>query len=190
MASKSGSPAVTRANSSDKNSKADKKASSVQAKSAGSRRASSTDGEEAHEIRSLIERTLSEFLNKGEFFNNLVSNLADRLTASITEIVSSKVEQKLEARLLAAEMKLESVCSELSTVKDSTEKKEKQMESRIDGLAQYSRRNNLRIFGVAESANEDVLDVVSTLFRDQIRMNCLIYELLKMFYCLNVLLIA
>ena len=102
------------------------------------------------EVTKLINTTLESF--KADFLK------------SITELIKSEVESFLAKKTSEYEESVKIIkqhVSQLQSKQSSFDIKFEMLEKRIDDLEQYTRRPNLRIFGVPVSENESPRDVKS-----------------------------
>lgn len=84
----------------------------------------------------------------------------DKLAAKLANAVASKLEVKIEEKFNKLIGKLETANKRIS----SLEKENEELFNKIDKLEQYTRRNSIRIFGVQESENENLLENILDLF--------------------------
>jgi hypothetical protein len=92
----------------------------------------------------------------------------DRIAARLSEAVSARVLADLGGRLEAAEARVADLTVEVDTLRNQVARLKENSDMRIDGLAQYSRRNNIRITGVPETREEDVTATTVKLLNDKL----------------------
>uniref|UniRef100_A0A1Y1K7J7 L1 transposable element RRM domain-containing protein n=1 Tax=Photinus pyralis TaxID=7054 RepID=A0A1Y1K7J7_PHOPY len=109
-------------------------------------RSSSTRSEDKEDREDqLIERVIQKTLKNKDFVQLLVS--------SVTEIVKKQFE------------------GEINALSDKVQSLERKLEDQTESLEQYSRLNNLRIFGVPESDSEDTDKVIVKLCKEQLKVD-------------------
>ncbi|CAH0551546.1 unnamed protein product [Brassicogethes aeneus] len=87
------------------------------------------------EIRKNIEKSLLEILDSEAFINKLMLKVNDTL------------EKKLDKKL--------------NKIQQRSDDKIKILEEKIDSMEQYSRRNNIRIFGLAENSGKPLIEDIN-----------------------------
>lgn len=86
--------------------------------------------EQVMEIKSLLKTSVAEIIDDRDF--------KDKLVASLSEIIKKKLAEQ----------------------KQEYDKKIRKLEDKIDSMEQYSRRKNIRIYGVAENPKINVSEEV------------------------------
>lgn len=92
------------------------------------------------DIEEVIERTLAK------------ENVLKSLEKTIAEIVASSVKETVQEMLGT----IKQMSEEIDNLKKENKSLRKKTEDRVVGLEQYSRRNNLRFFGVPEESGENI----------------------------------
>lgn len=69
------------------------------------------------------------------------------------------------------EMRFKKLEEEVQSLRSENKKLQTALEDRSDALEQYSRRNSIRIFGLAEKPNETVMDTVLQFFNGTLKLN-------------------
>nr|CAI5823870.1 unnamed protein product [Callosobruchus analis] len=107
------------------------------------------------EIKDSISTSINAFLNKGDFLKELVQKVTDSVIKTIS------------TRITVLEEKVEEISLENSTVvkelKDETKMLKLENEyllQRYDDMEQQTRINNLRIYKVDETTNENLSEVL------------------------------
>ncbi|KAK9745186.1 hypothetical protein QE152_g7171 [Popillia japonica] len=99
-------------------------------------------------LKKVVERVLGSDILRKELISKIQCDIVAEYRKEV-QVLTEKVVQ-LEAELIATR----------SEVRKS-----------VDDLEQYSRRNNLRIFGVPEEANEDTKVLVSNFCKEKLKLN-------------------
>ncbi|KAK9707669.1 hypothetical protein QE152_g27713 [Popillia japonica] len=99
-------------------------------------------------IKKVVEKVLGSDILRKELISKIQCDIVAEYRKEV-QVLTEKVVQ-LEAELIATR----------SEVRKS-----------VDDLEQYSRRNNLRIFGVPEEANEDTKVLVSNFCKEKLKLN-------------------
>ncbi|KAG8246610.1 hypothetical protein J6590_080605 [Homalodisca vitripennis] len=86
---------------------------------------------------------------------------SQRLLADISARVSEIVIANLTTALTAANNRIDQLMSEVSRLRTEAQQRQRA----LDDLAQYQRRNSLRLFGVPESPGEDTDALALDVFR-------------------------
>jgi hypothetical protein len=123
------------------------------------------------DIAGLIRAAVSEALTDDSFLCGLIDKLVERISARLLDDVTARVTASFADQLEASNRRIDELSKELSSLKETSSAREKQTDGRLDGLAQYQRRNNLRLFGVPEAAGEDVTKVVTSLLSDKLEVS-------------------
>jgi hypothetical protein len=165
MASKS-SPKVTRSvagrsKDNSRDSPADRPAAAGRSdKNSEMRRVQSDPGSSlglSSDVLQAITASVSACLNDDVFLDRMMTRLTDR----VSEIVNSALVTSLES----AKKEIGELKAEVNSLKTELCSLKKTFTRETDSLNQYYRRNNLRIFGLPESSDEDtdrlVLDLVN-----------------------------
>lgn len=96
----------------------------------------------------LIQKVVEKVIQSNAFLEKLVSAVSGKLEAELSKIV-----KKYEVKIAELEDKLQ----------DTNDK--------LDGLEQYSRRNNLRIYGIPENAGENTADLVISVCKQYLNID-------------------
>jgi len=107
-----------------------------------------------------VREQINEALSGGEFFDKLVKKLTDALKPAI--------EAAVQAALASANAEISELREEVAKLQTKVSQLDSRLEDRTDELEQYQRRNNIRIFGVKESAVEKTDDLVIGLCREKL----------------------
>jgi hypothetical protein len=152
---------VTRSNVRSQSTSKDKATDSSLAAEDRPPSSSSSVGEGKTGDKQLIRNTISEFLAEDSQLDIIVERLFKKLTDRMLETVTTQVSAKFEARFEEAERKIASLTEEINVMREESAARNKLIEARNDDLAQYQRRNNIRIFGLPEEPGEDVSKIVT-----------------------------
>lgn len=106
-----------------------------------------------------IEQVLLDAFKKEEFLKNLNSIFASVLKEQLAIVI-----KPYEERLNTLEL-------QLSEMQKECDKMKKEFEQKLDSQEQYSRRNNIRIFGVAEVEKENIEDTILKVFNVDMKLN-------------------
>lgn len=93
------------------------------------------------EIKEIIQVTIRELLNDSDFLNNIALKIAEEL--KIPEVIDKKCKHFED---------------EITVLRNQN----KTLNAKLDNLEQYTRRNNIRIYGVAEDSTSQE-DTIRTL---------------------------
>jgi hypothetical protein len=124
--------------------------------SGGDNRASPT-------VTCAVERAVEAFIGNKDFITKISCEIIDK--------VSQRVIEGLTASLEAAHQQIDSLRSEVSSLRNQLQKKDEEIHERVDNLEQYQRRNNLRIFGIPETQGEDTDLLVVDLFKNKLKLD-------------------
>lgn len=106
-----------------------------------------------------IEDVILQAFKKESFMQSISKSIANIIEKQFNNIIS-----KYEAEM--------NVCkTEIAALKNENDTLKKQCCTKIDTLEQYSRRNNIRVFGVSESENENIEDIVSDIVANKMNIN-------------------
>lgn len=101
--------------------------------------------EQIGDINTCVANAIKDYLQKEDFIELLIS----RVSASIIQNVYQHFEDKME----------------------QLQQDKQLLEEKIDRLEQYSRRNNVRLFGIQEMDNENVEEKVISIFKSKLNIN-------------------
>lgn len=96
--------------------------------------------------------------------NNILNRFDDKWMDNLVEKITEKLEKSFKVRFDKQEEKIGMLEKDITTLK--TEIEELKLEK--DNMEQYNRRNNIRIFGVQEKNQENVLEVLQKLFTENL----------------------
>lgn len=104
--------------------------------------------EQACDVKGLVKEFIEELFRDDKFIQH------------VSEVVAKTVENRIADALETNNKYIEELKNENNNLC-----------AKLDDLEQYTRRNNLRIFGVNEELNEDLESKVIVLFRDKMEVN-------------------
>lgn len=110
-----------------------------------------------------IESTITNCLSKDSFVNKIVDLLTVRVKDAVLQALTDTLREARE-EIKDLRTQVDSLKSEIKEVKLSAA-------SRCDDLEQYTRRHNVRIFGVPEVEGENTDDVVTKIFTDKLKLD-------------------
>jgi hypothetical protein len=113
-------------------------------------------------ISSIVDRTVSVFLTDERLLNKLVEKLTNNISAAVIE--------NLNAAMVDANRKIDDLNKEITFLKDELSKRKVEFEAGLDAAEQYSRRNNIRIYGLPEDPRENTDGMVVSLFKDKLNI--------------------
>lgn len=132
--------------------------------------------ESAGSVSKVIDPTIiADIVNKHLASGVVVDRIIEKLTADLKTVVEEAVRSALSdvnrevSRLSAEVAKLSAVVGELDG----------KLVERTDELEQYQRRNNIRIFGIKETAGEDTDRIVVDLCREKLGLQGVSLEALS-----------
>jgi len=109
----------------------------------------------AADIQAVIDRTLTSDV----YIDKLVKKLADKLTTAVVEALSES--------LRAAQEEIKALKSEVSCLQEQLA----DTSLKQDDLEQYTRRVNLRVFGIPEKVGESTDTIVMQLLKDKLNVD-------------------
>ncbi|KAI4461595.1 l1 transposable element-related [Holotrichia oblita] len=95
----------------------------------------------------------------------------ESFVVAISATISAVIEKQMAIIINKYEGTISNLTQELTNVKAENKSLLRECNERIDGLEQYSRRNNLRFFRVEEKDKEDVEAVVEGLISNKLGIN-------------------
>ena len=101
------------------------------------------------------------------FEENLLEGVTEDIADKVAKIIAGKLEKKLDSVIAGLQTKLDNAIGVIEDLKCSNE----EMQRRIDNLEQGNRRNNLRILGVPEPDNENVLKTTVGILNNNLKCN-------------------
>lgn len=117
-----------------------------------------------------IAAALEKLLSNEAFVDKIAARLEERLCERLSAEVSAKVLAELDGRLEAMADETRRLASEVDTLKSNIARLEEDFDSRLDELAQYSRRNNIRVSGIPEVQGENVTATVVSLLNEKLNV--------------------
>lgn len=112
--------------------------------------------EQIVEINDIIKKSIESVFSNETFMKKMVKKISESLESKINGKIQD-CKKKMEERYQDCEIKMRVL--------------EENLHERLDALEQHSRKKNLRIYGVQETANEDTTDALISIFE---RSNLLI----------------
>lgn len=100
----------------------------------------------------VVKAALDEVVNSSDFLEKLVGAIAKR----VTDMVLKELEKSISFNIDA----VEDLKKKLEVKEQEQKRMREDLNAKCDELEQYSRRNNVRIFGVPESSNENCDELV------------------------------
>lgn len=110
--------------------------------------------------QTVIADCVARHLADGDIINTLVT----RVTSELRNVVGEAV----RAALMDVSKEVEKLRGEVNSLRAAVTDLDHKLMARTDELEQYTRRNNVRIFGVAERTGEDTDLIVRELCRDKL----------------------
>lgn len=110
----------------------------------------------ATNIEATIEAVVGQYLSRPDVFDGLVAKLKEA------------VEEAVLAAMTTANQEIARLNGEVAALKVEMKKMEEVLIGRTDDLEQYTRRNNIRIYGVPETKGEDTDGLVVQLCRERL----------------------
>ncbi|KAB0790208.1 hypothetical protein PPYR_15454, partial [Photinus pyralis] len=92
------------------------------------------------EINACVAASIKEFFQNDTFIDMIVTRVVDKINVSINDQINAAV--------------------------DSVKRENVFLREKVDALEQYSRRNNIRLFGIPEEKNENIQEVVIDAFNN------------------------
>uniref|UniRef100_A0A1B6MF41 Uncharacterized protein n=1 Tax=Graphocephala atropunctata TaxID=36148 RepID=A0A1B6MF41_9HEMI len=107
---------------------------------------------------------VADCVNKYLAGNDVVTQLVARLT----EELKSVVEAAVRTALTSVNLEVEKLRGEVANLSEKVRQLDDKLTGRADELEQYQRRNNIRVFGIEETAGENTDAIVVGLCRDKL----------------------
>ncbi|KAI4459414.1 l1 transposable element-related [Holotrichia oblita] len=93
------------------------------------------------------------------------------ISSSIGAIIEKQMSVLMEKLIERYEVKFSEFKTQIDALKSENLSLKKECENKVDALEQYSRKNNLRIYGLPEDVNEDVEAVVASTLSTKLNMD-------------------
>ncbi|KAI4470873.1 l1 transposable element-related [Holotrichia oblita] len=94
---------------------------------------------------------------------DLIKDTFSTLTADLKSTISQEINKKLDEKLKQFFGSMEKKITDLVD-------KNVSLHDKLDALEQYTRRNSIRLYGVPEQPNEDTVDLVKSVFIDNLNL--------------------
>lgn len=107
------------------------------------------------DIRKIVAEQITSTILSEQFQNRLIDSLIEKLDRKFNEKI-----EKIENDVTLLRKEVESLKSANHSLK-----------MKLDAQEQYTRNNNIRIFGLQHEKNEDVLKIVTDLFQNKMNIN-------------------
>lgn len=92
------------------------------------------------------------------------------ISESIVAVVTKQLEKHLEGMITKYEDSINKCNEQISALKVENQALQNDLNNKIDTLEQYSRRNNIRIYGIQETAEENVEEITADFLRNKLNM--------------------
>nr|CAH7714783.1 unnamed protein product [Callosobruchus chinensis] len=122
--------------------------------------------------------------NQSEFERCLVEALrSNNIANAISEAIISTVTKKLAEKFNYYDAKIASLEAEIQLIKTSAmegcqKSDDKKLEHKIDSLQQQTKNNSIRLMGIKETPNENVLSKATEIFRSKLQIDILETDIL------------
>nr|CAH7733642.1 unnamed protein product [Callosobruchus chinensis] len=122
--------------------------------------------------------------NQSEFERCLVEALrSNNIANAIGEAIISIVTKKLAEKFNYYDAKIASLEAEIQLIKTSAmegcqKSDDKKLEHKIDSLQQQTKNNSIRLMGIKETPNENVLSKATEIFRSKLQIDILETDIL------------
>lgn len=113
--------------------------------------------------KSDLEQMISDCLSDERFIGKLIVNLAAKVREGVVEALTDSLREAKE--------EINQLKSQVSSLKSDLVQLELRATNRSDDLEQYTRRNNLRVFGIPEVAGEDTDAAVAKVFKEKMNID-------------------
>lgn len=120
------------------------------------------------DIQAIINNSIKSLLTDKAFLANVASTVAKTVEASLQPVL-----QEINDKLVNADK----IISTLQIQNDELVEENKRLKSEIDAVQQYSRRNNIRIYGIKETDGEDTDRIVVNLFKEKLNVDLDIHQI-------------
>lgn len=114
------------------------------------------------------EEVLTELFKRESFINNIASAFSKVIRVEIDE---------MKDQIKALEDKFESLKHEVIRAKSDNTASRAELEEKVDRLDQYTRRNCIRIYGVAETNDENPEEVIVNTIQEKMNIKVLLNEI-------------
>lgn len=117
-----------------------------------------------------IEQVISNALSKEDVTKTFLKTVTVALTDNLKDLVASAVADAIKTAVSGLQTKIDVLTAGIDSLKSDNINLEKKLEGRMTQMEQYSRRNNLRVFGVQEEDGENVEDKLSQIFTTKLQV--------------------
>jgi hypothetical protein len=131
---------------------------------------SSSKGEGVSVDKRLLKELITELLSDDIFLDALVDRVADKINDKLEDKITARVLEECESRFLTTERRVDSMSAEIGKLRGELAASNAAYEAKLDAQEQYQRRNNIRIFGLPEQNGENVMELVTNLCRDKLKI--------------------
>lgn len=122
--------------------------------------------------KQIIGSAANSGLVKMPFTQSQITDIKQLISESIAEILTETViSQMVDKVIEKTSEKIKVVSSNLEQHGKYIEKFRVNMEEKIDNIEQFSRRNNIRIYGLKEGENENIQLVVDNFFTEKMGLH-------------------
>lgn len=108
------------------------------------------------QLQTDVETIIMSAFSKPEFLQIICTSIA------------AKICEQVEKEISKVSIQLKQIQEEFQTFKEKVSTSECILNKKIDNIEQFSRRKNLRVFGLAESQTENVLTTTTEFFREKL----------------------
>lgn len=113
--------------------------------------------------------------NRGSSSTGSEEENLEKLMSKVCNNFLAQFESKLDSRLQKLEDKLTQVCDSIKALTASVEKNSKkiiELDEKIDNLEQDRKKNCIRICGLPENPNENLIESIIHFVRTDLKINC------------------
>lgn len=119
------------------------------------------------DIKVVIRETIQELFSERDFLSRLADKLLEKINLpDISEI------REVEAMIKTQNTEFDTLVEAQNVKIVTLEKENESLRRRVDKAEQYSRRKQVRLIGVKETAGENLSDVIQVILRDKLKLNC------------------
>lgn len=114
------------------------------------------------DVQTIVESTLKKFISDKDFLGSLAESVAKKVELNLEKTFSeqNKKLQEMQQKLTAIELQNGQLLKETESLRRDN-----------DMLQQYTRRNNLRIYGIPEKQNENTDAIVINLLKEKLNID-------------------